>query len=87
MTTIRTAVLEHVGELDFRSITGTGRTIDFGEVEQGFLSPVETVLVALGACTAMDVISTPPLMPRSFMASRTRGCLTWSTVRASSVLE
>ena len=57
MTTIRTAVLEHVGELDFRSITGTGRTIDFGEVERGFLSPVETVLDALGACTAMDVIS------------------------------
>src|SRR5687767_4094718 len=57
MTTIRTAVLEHVGELDFQSITGTGRTIDFGEVERSFLSPVETVLVALGACTAMDVIS------------------------------
>jgi putative redox protein len=57
MTTIRTAVLEHVGELDFRSITGTGRSIDFGEVEHGFLSPVETILVALGACTAMDVIS------------------------------
>ncbi len=57
MTTIRTAVLEHVGELDFRSITGTGRTIDFGEGERGFLSPVETILVALGACTAMDVIS------------------------------
>ena len=57
MSTIRTATLEHVGELDFRSITGTGRTIDFGEAERGFLSPVETVLVALGACTAMDVIS------------------------------
>jgi putative redox protein len=57
VTTIRTAVLEHVGGLDFQSVTGTGRTIDFGEVERGFLSPVETVLVALGACTAMDVIS------------------------------
>lgn len=57
MSTIRTAVLEHLGGLDFRSVTGTGRTIDFGDVERGYLSPVETVLVALGACTAMDVIS------------------------------
>ena len=57
MSTIRTATLEHVGDLDFRSVTGTGRTIDFGDAERAFLSPVETVLVALGACTAMDVIS------------------------------
>ena len=57
MSTIRTAVLDHIGELDFRASTGTGRQINFGEVERGYLSPVETVLVALGACTAMDVIS------------------------------
>jgi len=57
MSTIRTAVLDHIGELDFRAVTGTGRQIDFGEVDKGYLSPVETVLVALGACTAMDVIS------------------------------
>jgi len=57
MSTIRTAVLDHVGERDFQASTGTGRRIDFGEVERGYLSPVETVLVALGACTAMDVIS------------------------------
>jgi len=57
VTTIRTAVLEHVGDSDFRAATGTGRTIDFGSVERGALSPVETVLVALGACTAMDVVS------------------------------
>lgn len=56
-STIRTAVLEHDGKLDFRSSTGTGRLIDFGDAERGFLSPVETVLVALGACTGMDVIS------------------------------
>jgi hypothetical protein len=30
MSTIRTAVLDHVGELDFRASTGTGRHIDFG---------------------------------------------------------
>ncbi|MEX1169596.1 MAG: OsmC family protein [Chloroflexota bacterium] len=57
MSTIRTAVIEHVGGSDFRSATGTGRRIDFGDAERGFLSPVETVLVALGSCTAMDVIS------------------------------
>ena len=57
MRTIRTAVLEHVGALDFRASTGTGRLIDFGDAERGFLSPVETVLVALGSCSAMDVIS------------------------------
>jgi putative redox protein len=57
MSTIRTAVLEHVGASDFRSFTGTGRLIDFGDAERGYLSPVETVLVALGSCTAMDVIS------------------------------
>jgi putative redox protein len=57
MRTIRTAILDHVRELDFRATTGTGRRIDFGDVERGFLSPVETVLVALGACTAMDVVS------------------------------
>jgi putative redox protein len=57
VSTIRTAVIEHVGASDFVASTGTGRRIEFGDVEKGFLSPVETVLVALGACSAMDVIS------------------------------
>ena len=57
MSTIRTAVLEHVGASDFVAATGTGRRIAFGDVEKAYLSPVETVLVALGSCTAMDVIS------------------------------
>lgn len=57
MSTIRTAVIEHVGGSDFRSSTGTGRLIDFGDAARGYLSPVETLLVALGSCTAMDVIS------------------------------
>lgn len=57
MSTIRTAVIDHIGGSDFRSSTGTGRLIDFGDAERGYLSPVETVLVALGSCTAMDVIS------------------------------
>ena len=57
MKTIRTAVLTHQGDLDFGAVTGTGRTIDWGELSKGYLSPVETLLVALGACTGMDVIS------------------------------
>jgi len=57
MSTIRTAIIEHVGGSDFRSSTGTGRSIDFGDAARGFLSPVETVLVALGSCSAMDVLS------------------------------
>ena len=57
MTTIRTAVLEHLGDSNFRAVTGTDRRIDFGDAERGALSPVETVLAALGACSAMDVIS------------------------------
>ena len=57
MSTIRTAVIEHVGGSDFKAATGTGRRIEFGDVARDMLSPVETVLVALGSCTAMDVIS------------------------------
>jgi putative redox protein len=57
MSTIRTALLENLAGSNFRSSTGTGRRIEFGDVEVGALSPVETVLAALGACTAMDVIS------------------------------
>jgi len=57
VSTIRTAVIDHVGGSDFQSATGTGRSIGFGEASRGLLSPVETFLVALGACSAMDVIS------------------------------
>jgi putative redox protein len=57
VSTIRTAVIEHIGESDFAAVTGTGRQISFGEASRGLLSPVETVLVALGSCSAMDVIS------------------------------
>jgi putative redox protein len=57
MSTIRTAVIEHLDGMNFRASTGTGRRIEFGDVATGALSPVETVLAALGACTAMDVIS------------------------------
>ncbi len=57
MSTIRTAVLERLDGANFRTTTGTGRRIEFGDVATGALSPVETILAALGACTAMDVIS------------------------------
>jgi putative redox protein len=57
MRTIRTAVLEHVDGSEFVATTGTGRRIAFGEAERGHLSPVETVLAALGSCTAMDVLA------------------------------
>ena len=57
MSTIRTALLEHLEGSNFRTSTGTGRRIEFGDAATGALSPVETVLAALGACTAMDVIS------------------------------
>lgn len=57
MSTIHTAVIDHVGKGDFRASTGTGRRIDLGDAKKGYLSPVETVLVALGSCSAMDVIS------------------------------
>ena len=55
MSKIRTAILEHVGDSNFQATTGTGRRIDFGAADLGYLSPVETLLAALGACTAMDV--------------------------------
>ena len=57
MTTIRTAILEHVGDSNFHTSTGTGRHIEYGAAAMGMLSPMETVLTSLGACTAMDVVS------------------------------
>ncbi len=42
----------------FQATTGTGRTILFGDdVAFNELSPVETLAAALGACSAMDVVS------------------------------
>ena len=42
----------------FVAQTGTGRRIVFGdEAEKNELSPVETILGALAACSAMDVVS------------------------------
>lgn len=54
----RSATLVHEGGDRFVATTGTVRTIVFGEkVPRGELSPVETIMVSLAACSAMDVIS------------------------------
>ena len=58
MSRIRTATLEHEGGMRFVATTGTTRTIVYGDnVPAGELSPVETIAVSLGACSAMDVIA------------------------------
>jgi putative redox protein len=58
MTTIRTATLVHETGNSFVTTTGSGRTFRWGdEAPNGEMSPMETVTVALGACSAMDVIS------------------------------
>ena len=56
--THRSATLVHEGGMRFAGETGTGRRLTFGdEAEQNEQSPVEIVAVALGACSAMDVVS------------------------------
>ena len=57
-STRRTATLVHEGGMRFTTTTGSGRTIVWGdEPPAGELSPVETICVALAACSAMDVVS------------------------------
>jgi len=58
MTTIRTATIVRDGADRFTTTTGTGRTFVWGDdAAANELSPVETIAVALAACSAMDVIS------------------------------
>ncbi len=57
MPSIKTAELRLSDGLHFDVDTGTGRTIAFDDVAEGGLGPIETVLAALAACSAMDVIS------------------------------
>ena len=55
---IRTAHLVYEGESRFATRTGTDRSVVFGDVRAANeLSPVETLVASLAACTAMDVIS------------------------------
>ena len=58
MSRLRSATLEHEGGNRFVASTGSTRTIVYGdEVHRGELSPVETLVVSLAACSAMDVVS------------------------------
>jgi putative redox protein len=53
---LRTATLVHEGGNRFVATTGTTRTIVYGDaVERAELSPVETLVVCLAACSGMDV--------------------------------
>jgi putative redox protein len=53
----RTAQLVYDGLARFDTLTGTERTMVFGDAATANeLSPVETLVAALGACSAMDVI-------------------------------
>jgi putative redox protein len=55
---IRTAHLVYGGASRFEARTGTGRTLVYGDVRtSNELSPVETLVASLAACSAMDVIS------------------------------
>lgn len=58
MSTLKTVELEHLGGMRFHAVPSSGHEYEFDDREsnQGG-SPVETVLAALAACSAMDVIS------------------------------
>ena len=58
MPTLKSVELRHQGGMWFGADPSSGHSIAFDDREsnQG-ASPVETVLAALGACTAMDVVS------------------------------
>jgi putative redox protein len=57
MPTIKTADLTLTVGLHFDVTTGSARTLAFDDAPEGGLAPVETVLAALAACSAMDVVS------------------------------
>ena len=57
MPTRKTAELTFTSGLHFDVDTGSGRTLAFDTSPSGGFGPVETVLAALAACSAMDVIT------------------------------
>ena len=58
MSRLRTATLVHEGGMRFAATTGSTRKIVFGDAfAKNELSPVETIVVSLAACSAMDVIA------------------------------
>ncbi len=58
MPTHKSVDLEHRGGMRFHALPSSGHQLDFDDrsSNQGG-SPVETLLAALGACSAMDVVS------------------------------
>lgn len=58
MPTRKAVTLEHRGGMAFHAEPSSGHPLDFDDrTSNTGGSPVETVLTALGACSAMDVIS------------------------------
>jgi putative redox protein len=58
MTRERRADIVVVDGTRYDTTTGTGRTLVFGDqAEENELSPVESIVAALAACSAMDVAS------------------------------
>ena len=58
MPTIKSVRFEHKGGMAFRAEPSSGHPMDFDDRKSNSgASPVETVLSALGACSAMDIIS------------------------------
>jgi putative redox protein len=58
VTRERRADLVLQGDESFAVTTGTGRTLVFGDqIGENEFSPVESIVAALAACSAMDVIS------------------------------
>jgi putative redox protein len=58
VTRLRTAVVVHEGGDRFAGTTGTGRRYVFGDDPEGNeYSPVETLVAAAAACSAMDVVA------------------------------
>ncbi|MFL5778362.1 MAG: OsmC family protein [Chloroflexota bacterium] len=53
--TIKSVELTYGVDLHFDASTGTGRSLAFDDDAAAGLGPVEAVLAALAACTAMDV--------------------------------
>ena len=58
MPTLKSVVLQHEGGMKFAASPSSGHPYGFDDRQsnQGG-SPVETILAALGACSAMDVVS------------------------------
>jgi len=54
---VKTAELTLTDGMHFDVSTGSGRHFAFDDPPEGGLGPIETVLTALAACSAMDVIS------------------------------